>query len=95
MGAKGMLIRVEAHAHRRNLTQRQENMLAEWAKVGCVCAYINYLTLEKGLGRRGIPLSLIGAYVAAIYGAPLGATWPTRFKKRRPDLKIKVRCMKF
>ncbi|KAJ7257132.1 hypothetical protein C8J57DRAFT_1074559, partial [Mycena rebaudengoi] len=45
----------------------------------------------KSLGKRGIPLSLttIGAYAAEIYGAPLGVTWPTRFKKRRPDLKIK------
>ncbi|KAJ6468831.1 hypothetical protein C8R45DRAFT_837565 [Mycena sanguinolenta] len=46
---------------------------------------------EKSLGRRGVPLSLptIGAYAAEIYGGPLGVTWPTRFKKRRPDLKVK------
>lgn len=31
--AKGMLIRMEAHAYRRNLSQPQENMLAEWVKV--------------------------------------------------------------
>jgi hypothetical protein len=37
-----------------------------------------------------LSLMTIGAYAAEIYGAPLGVTWPTRFKKRRPDLKVKV-----
>jgi hypothetical protein len=38
-----------------------------------------------------MPLSLttIGAYAAEIFGAPLGVTWPVRFKKRHPDLKVK------
>lgn len=31
--AKGMLVRLEAHAYRRKLSQPQENMLAEWVKV--------------------------------------------------------------
>ncbi|KAJ7781960.1 hypothetical protein DFH07DRAFT_1017888 [Mycena maculata] len=74
----GILARKDAHIHERRLTPAQEDILAEWIK--------------KSLGKRGIPLSLptIGTYAAEIYGAPLGVTWPTRFKKRRPDLKVKV-----
>ncbi|KAJ7766469.1 DDE superfamily endonuclease-domain-containing protein [Mycena maculata] len=74
--ATGILTRVEAHVHRRSLSQAQEDVLAEWV---------------KSLGKRGIPLSLptIGSYAAEIYGAPLGVTWPVRFKKHRPDLKVK------
>ncbi|KAJ7758862.1 hypothetical protein DFH07DRAFT_692194, partial [Mycena maculata] len=36
------------------------------------------------MGRRGLPLSLetIGNYAADIVGAPLGETWPRRFKDR-------------
>lgn len=50
---------------------------------------------SKNVGKRGLPLSLptIGSYAAEIYGAPLGVTWPTRFKKRHPELKVKVRVV--
>ncbi|KAJ7246022.1 hypothetical protein C8J57DRAFT_968506, partial [Mycena rebaudengoi] len=72
----GMVSREEAHAYERSLSSPQEEVLVKWV---------------KGLAKRGIPLSLttVGAYAAEIHGAPLGVTWPTRFKKRHPDLKVK------
>ncbi|KAJ7311687.1 hypothetical protein DFH08DRAFT_897426 [Mycena albidolilacea] len=65
--AKGRLTRGDAHVHERLLNKPQEDVLAEWI---------------KSLAKRGIPLNLttIGSYAAEIYGAPLGVTWPTRFK---------------
>lgn len=43
------------------------------------------------MGRRGFPLTLalIGDYASEIHGTPVGYTWPKRFKKRHPDLKVK------
>ncbi|KAJ6564893.1 hypothetical protein DFH09DRAFT_919870 [Mycena vulgaris] len=43
------------------------------------------------MGRRGFPLTLgtIGAYASEIAGVSVGETWPKRFKKRHPDLKVK------
>jgi hypothetical protein len=90
--AKGALTRNDAHLHERKLTQPQEDVLSEWIKVRSrVRRSPSVSNFEKCLGKRGIPLSLptIGAYAAEIYGGPLGVTWATRFKKRRPDLKVK------
>lgn len=58
----------------------------------CLTHRASLTSVYQALGKRGIPLSLttIGAYAAEINGAPLGVTWPTHFKKRRPDLKVKV-----
>jgi hypothetical protein len=91
---KGMVSREEAHAHERSLSSPQEEVLVEWVKVQIAMYSCNSLQLSnvsKGLAKRGIPLSLttVGAYAAEIRGAPLGVTWPTRFKKRHPDLKVK------
>ncbi|KAJ6549578.1 hypothetical protein DFH09DRAFT_1501894, partial [Mycena vulgaris] len=88
----GALTRVDAHAHERRLTDVQEDVLAEWIKV-----WISYLhsfqlsDADQSLAKRGLPLSLtpIGDYAAEIFGSPLGVTWPVRFKKRHPDLKVK------
>lgn len=43
------------------------------------------------MGERGYPLSLstIGSYASEIAGAPVGISWPKRFKVRHPDLKVK------
>ncbi|KAF7335885.1 hypothetical protein MSAN_02325500 [Mycena sanguinolenta] len=57
-------------------TAIQEDVLKEWVKV---------------VARRGFPLALatIGDYASEIAGAPVGETWPRRFKERNPDLKVK------
>jgi hypothetical protein len=54
---------------------------------------LKFSDTSQSLAKHGIPLSLttIGSYAAEIYGVPLGVTWPTCFKKRHPDLKVKVR----
>ncbi|KAF8172226.1 hypothetical protein K438DRAFT_1981677 [Mycena galopus ATCC 62051] len=88
---EGMVSRQEAHAVWRSLSKPQEEVLVEWTKVWTLTNLLQLSDTLKGLAKRGIPLSLtiIDAYAADIYGAPLGVTWPVRFKKRHPDLKIK------
>ncbi|KAF7335093.1 DDE-domain-containing protein [Mycena venus] len=73
---RGVLTRVQGHAHERALSSAQEDVLAEWVKV---------------VGRCGFPLSLetIGGYASKICGRPVGENWPQRFKERHPDLKVK------
>ncbi|KAF5345707.1 hypothetical protein D9758_013045 [Tetrapyrgos nigripes] len=74
---KGIRPRKEAHEHEQNLSNAQEEIMVEWAKVR---------------GRRGVPMSLalLGSYAAHVCGRELGASWPQRFLNRHPDLKIKL-----
>ncbi|THV04536.1 DDE-domain-containing protein, partial [Dendrothele bispora CBS 962.96] len=74
---KGVCPRSKAHEHQQNLSQSQEQLLAEWA---CV------------RGHQGIPLtlSLLGSYASHMVGKEMGATWPRRFVERHPELKKKL-----
>lgn len=80
----GVKSRQEAHKHQRALSPAQEAVLVEWVKVPTI-TLITRLRLNvifKIMGRRGLPLSLetIGKYAADIAGAPVGDTWPRRFR---------------
>jgi hypothetical protein len=66
----------EAHTHEQLLTAAQEEVLVKWIKVQ---------------GHHGIPLTYatIALYVGEICGQEVGGSWPKRFLKHHPDLKIK------
>jgi hypothetical protein len=72
----GRKTRDEAHVDEHLLTDAQEEILAHWVKVQ---------------GRRGIPLTYesVAQCAGAISGHEVGESWPKRFLKRHPDLKIK------
>src|ERR1700678_287807 len=69
--------RHEAHIGERLLTDAQEKMLVEWVKVQ---------------GRCGVPMTYasVAQYAGAILGQQIGGSWPKRFCKRHPDLKMKT-----
>jgi hypothetical protein len=56
--------------------EAQEEILVKWI---------------KSQGRRGVPMTyaLVGQCAAAISGQHIGGSWPKRFYKRYPDLKMK------
>lgn len=58
------------------LNEAQEEILANWVKVQ---------------GRRGIPMTYasVAQCAGAISGKQVGGSWPKRFGKRHPDLKMK------
>lgn len=59
------------------LTEAQEEILAKWIKIQ---------------GRRGVPMTYASVAQSAgeISGKPVGESWPKRFQKRHPDLKMKT-----
>jgi hypothetical protein len=69
--------RHEAHVHEQLLSEAQEEILVKWIKVQ---------------GRRGIPMtySSVAQSANAILGKKVGESWPKRFCKRHPDLKMKM-----
>jgi len=73
---KGGKTRHEAHIHEQLLTAAQGEVLAKWIKVQ---------------GRRGVPLmyTSIAMYAGEICGRQVGGSWPKRFLKRHPDLRMK------
>ena len=73
---EGSKTRQEAHVNEQLLTAAQEEILVKWIKVQ---------------GHRGIPLTYatVALYVGEISGQQVGGSWPKRFLKRHPDLKIK------
>jgi hypothetical protein len=73
---EGGKTRQEAHVNEQLLTAAQEEILVKWIKVQ---------------GRRGIPLTYVtvALYAGEISGQQVGGSWPKRFLKRHPDLKIK------
>ena len=73
---EGGKTRQEAHVNEQLLTAAQEEILVKWIKVQ---------------GRRGIPLTYatVALYVGEISGQQVGVSWPKRFLRRHPDLKIK------
>ena len=73
---EGGKTRQEAHVHEQLLTAAQEEVLVKWIKVQ---------------GRRGIPLTYatVALYAGEISGQEVGGSWPKRFLKRHPDLKVK------
>jgi hypothetical protein len=73
----GRPTRSEAHIDKRLLTDAQEEILARWVKVQ---------------GRRGIPMTYESVALCAgeISGQhTIGGSWPKRFLKRHPDLRMK------
>jgi hypothetical protein len=66
----------EAHANELLLTAAQEDILAKWVSIQ---------------GRRGIPMTYasVGQCAGVIAGIQVGATWPKRFCKCHPELKMK------
>lgn len=68
--------RQEAHINEQLLTDAQETILAKWVKVQ---------------GRRGIPMTYESVAHCAneISGQKVGESWPKRFVKRHPELKMK------
>src|ERR1700720_298569 len=68
--------RREAHIDEQLLTEAQEEILAKWIKIQ---------------GQRGVPMTYASVAQAAaeILGKPVGESWPKRFQKRHPDLKMK------
>lgn len=73
---EGGKTRQEAHVNEQLVTAAQEEILVKWIKVQ---------------GRRGIPLTYatVALYAGEISGQQVGGSWPKRFLKRHPDLKIK------
>jgi hypothetical protein len=68
--------RHEAHVGEQLLTEAQEDILAKWVKIQ---------------GRRGVPMTYASVVQCAnaISGKQVGGSWPKRFCKRHPDLKMK------
>lgn len=68
--------RREAHVGEQLLTEAQEEILSKWVKIQ---------------GRRGIPItySSVAQCGNAISGKQVGESWPKRFCKRHPSLKMK------
>jgi hypothetical protein len=68
--------REDAHASERLLTAPQEEVLVNWVKVQ---------------GRRGVPMTYASVAQCAgeISGQHVGESWPKRFCRRHPDLKMK------
>src|SRR5882762_8328552 len=68
--------RHEAHVDEQLLGEAQEEILAKWIKIQ---------------GRRGIPMTYasVAQCAGAISGKQVGESWPKRFCKRHPDLKMK------
>lgn len=68
--------RREAHVGEQLLTEAQEEILAKWVKIQ---------------GRRGIPMTYASVMqcASAISGKQTGGSWPKRFCKRHPNLKMK------
>ena len=72
----GRPTRSEAHVDERFLTDAQEGILARWVKVQ---------------GARGIPMTYesVAQCAGEISGQHIGGSWPKRFLKRHPDLRMK------
>ena len=68
--------RHEAHVGEQLLSEAQEEILVKWVKVQ---------------GRRGIPLTYasVAQCANAISGKQVGESWPKRFCRRHPNLKMK------
>ncbi len=73
---KGGKTRQEAHVNEQLLMAVHEEVLVKWIKVQ---------------GHHGIPLTYVtvALYVGEISGQQVGGSWPKRFLKRHPDLKMK------
>ena len=63
----------EAHIDEQLLTKAQDEILAKWIKIQ---------------GQHGVPM-MVAQAVAEISGKPVGESWPKRFQKHHPDLKMK------
>ena len=72
----GGLTREKAHEHQHLIPVVMENLIVEWIKVQ---------------GRRGVPVTYrtLTQYVSEITGKHVGTSWPKRFMKRHPNIKIK------
>jgi hypothetical protein len=72
----GRPTRHEAHVNERLLTEAHEEILARWVKVQ---------------GRRGVPMTYasVAQCAAEISGQAVGGSWPKRFLKHHPDLRMK------